>query len=508
VSPDNRPDPQRASGRGLGLSTRVQVTGHLFLARRAALALTRRRVRMEYEPGRRQSMALAASMTVAAVICLAALLWSFLKPASSVGDSAILADSDSGALYVRVGDTLYPALNLASARLITGRAVNPAKVRPAEINSRPHGPLVGIPGAPSELSPTSPASSSWLVCDSVTTAVGPGAPEPVTVTVIDGKPDLSGHRRVLSADTDAVVLRYGSDSWVIRGGRRSHIDPADRSVLLALGLTPEQVAGARPMSRALFEALPVGPPLSVPVVPGAGGPAQFPGAPGPVGSVFVTPQVSGPQQYSLVLVDGVQSVSPVVAQILQNAAGGGSPPPVVAASVLAQMPVVAGIDVSAYPSGPLQVVDTYANPSTCWSWERTRGEPQARTQVISGASVPVATDQANKEVSLVKADTSGGEADQVFFGPGYANFVVVTGNTPTAATLESLWWVSASGVRFGVDRDQQTLTSLGFTTAPDPAPWTVVRLLAPGPMLSRSDALVRHDTLPTDLNPGELVLPK
>jgi hypothetical protein len=49
---------------------------------------------------------------------------------------------------------------------------------------------------------------------------------------------------------------------------------------------------------------------------------------------------------------------------------------------------------------------------------------------------------------------------------------------------------------------------LGFTTPPSPAPWVVLRLLAAGPMLSRADAEVRHDTLPSDGNPGLLDMPK
>ena len=120
---------QRGSGYGLGLSTRTQVTGYQFLARRTAMALTRWRVRMEVEPGRRQNLAVVASMSAAVVICLGALLYSFISPAGQVNESPIIADRDSGALYVRVGDKLYPALNLASARLITGRPDNPHLVR-------------------------------------------------------------------------------------------------------------------------------------------------------------------------------------------------------------------------------------------------------------------------------------------------------------------------------------------------------------------------------------------
>ncbi|WP_081248629.1 type VII secretion protein EccB, partial [Mycobacterium avium] len=158
---------QRGSGYGLGLSTRTQVTGYQFLARRTAMALTRWRVRMEVEPGRRQNLAVVASVSAALVICLGALLWSFISPAGQVGDSPIIADRDSGALYVRVGDRLYPALNLASARLITGRPDNPHLVKSNQIASLPRGPMVGIPGAPSNFHPTGPSTSSWLVCDTV-----------------------------------------------------------------------------------------------------------------------------------------------------------------------------------------------------------------------------------------------------------------------------------------------------------------------------------------------------
>jgi type VII secretion protein EccB len=472
------------------------------------MALTRWRVRMEIEPGRRQTLAVVASVSAAAVICLGALLWSFINPSGQMNESPIIADRDSGALYVRVGETLYPALNLASARLITGRPDNPHKVRWSQIADQPHGPLVGIPGAPSEFSPTSPASSSWLVCDTVTSISGAGAPSPVTVTVIDGTPDLSGRRHLLNG-SDAVVLRYDKDTYVIRQGRRSRIDASNRAVLLPLGLTPEDVNQARPMSRALYDALPVGPALSVPKVPDAGKPAGFSGAPGPVGTVIVTPQVSGPQQYSVVLADGVETVTAVVAQILQNAGTpAGNAPVVVAPSALAKMPVVNGLDLSAYPDGPLNVTDIRENPATCWWWVKTAGEDRARVQVVSGPTVPVAAGSTDKVVSLVKADNSGREADRVYFGPNYTNFVAVTGNDPGSASSESLWWLSNSGVRFGVANTRDVRTALGLTSMPSPAPWVALRLLAPGPALSRADAMVRHDTLPTDMNPAELAVPK
>ena len=462
---------------------------------------------MEVEPGRRQNLAIVASVSAALVICLGALLWSFISPAGQINESPIIADRDSGALYVRVGDKLYPALNLASARLITGRADNPHLVRSSQIASMPRGPLVGIPGAPSNFSPKSPPASSWLVCDTVASSTSVATPSGATVTVIDGTPDLSGHHRVLNG-SDAVVLSYGGDAWVIREGRRSRIDATNRSVLLPLGLTPEQVSMAKPMSRALFDALPVGPELTVPEIPNAGSPATFAGAPGPVGTVIVTPQISGPQQYSLVLADGVQTLPPLVAQILQNAGPGNAKPVTVEPSALAKMPVVNKLDLSSYPDNPLNVMDIRENPATCWWWQKTSGENRARIQVVSGATLPVTAKDMGKVVSLVKADTTGRQADQVFFGPDYANFVAVTGNDPGATTTESLWWLTDAGARFGVDATREALEALGLKTRPSLAPWVALRLLPQGPTLSRADALVEHDTLPMDMSPAELVVPK
>jgi type VII secretion protein EccB len=471
------------------------------------MALTRWRVRMEIEPARRQTLAVIASVSAALVICLGALLYSFISPSGQINESPIISDKDSGALYVRVGDRLYPALNLASARLIAGRPDNPHPVRSSQIASLPHGPLVGIPGAPSEFGAKTPQTSSWLVCDTVNGASGGSAPAGVTVTVIDGAPDLSNHRRVL-AGSDAVVLNYGGDAWVIRQGRRSRIDKNDRSVLLPLGLTPEQVSQARPMSRALYDALPLGPELTVPEVPNANGPASFPNAPGPVGTVIVTPQISGPQQYSLVLTEGVQTLTPLVAQIMQNAGPSSSKPTTVEPSALAKMPVVNKIDLSAYPESPLEVVDMRENPATCWWWERTGGEHRARVQVVSGPTLPIKQGDAGKVVSLVKADTTGREADQVFFSSNYANFVAVTGNNPAAQTTESMWWLTPAGARFGVEDTKEVREALGLAANPSPAPWVALRLLPQGPTLSRADALVEHDTLPMDMSPAELVVPK
>ena len=76
---------RRRLGRGLGYATRVQVSAHQFMARRAALAMTRRQTRMESEPGRREWMAMLAGLATVLVLCVGALFWSIIRPAGSAG---------------------------------------------------------------------------------------------------------------------------------------------------------------------------------------------------------------------------------------------------------------------------------------------------------------------------------------------------------------------------------------------------------------------------------------
>ena len=73
------------------------------------------------------------------------------------------------------------------------------------------------------------------------------------------------------------------------------------------------------------------------------------------------------------------------------------------------------------------------------SIEKTTGENRARVQVVSGPTIPIKQSDMGKVVSLVKADTTGREADQVYFGPNFANFVVHTA-TGLEATTTSQWW--------------------------------------------------------------------
>ena len=178
---------------------------------------------------------------------------------------------------------------------------------------------MGIPGAPSNFHPKSPTTSSWLVCDTVATSTGGGSPSGVTATVIDGTPDLSGHRRVLNG-SDAVVLRLRRRPLGDPGRAAAHVLTRRTDSARRRWSDPEQVVWQKPMSRARRR-VPGGPATTVPQVPNAGARRRSGGArPGRHGDR--RPR----NEWAATVFVGVDrrradAATVLVAQILQNAGG-------------------------------------------------------------------------------------------------------------------------------------------------------------------------------------------
>src|SRR3954463_12104038 len=116
-------------------STRLHVSGYRFLLRRMEHALVRGDIRMLDDPLRAQSLSLIAGVVLSVIVVAVCAILTFLRGPSTLGASPIVMVRDSGALYVRVGDTVHPVLNLSSARLIAGTPANPEAVSAAAINN-------------------------------------------------------------------------------------------------------------------------------------------------------------------------------------------------------------------------------------------------------------------------------------------------------------------------------------------------------------------------------------
>ncbi|MBY0440911.1 MAG: type VII secretion protein EccB [Mycobacteriaceae bacterium] len=508
--------------------TRHQVTGWRFVMRRTASGIALHDTRMLVEPLRTQSRAVLTGVLVLVTGLAGCFVFSLLRPSGAAGNSPVLADRSTAALYVRVGEKLHPVLNLTSARLIVGRPVNPTTVKSSELDKFARGNLIGIPGAPERMVQNTSSDANWTVCDSVDVSAA-HAEHSTGVTVIAGIPDSSsvshGVRAAELESQQAVLAHHadgaGASTWLLWGGRRSRIDLADHAVTSALGLDVHDRVVPRPIAAGLFNAIPEGLPLTAPAIPEAGNPASF-AVPAPIGAVVVAhgldSTVNNGVLYYAVLPDGLQPITPVLAAILRNTNSYGlAQPPQLGADEVAKMPVSRGLDLTRYPAQRVSVLASNEAPVTCAYWRKPAKAAASSLTLLAGSVLPVS--ESTQAVELVGGgtDSESGTATRVVLAPGTGYFSqTVVGQTASAGG--SLFWIADTGVRYGIDTEApegnlltsgaatgKTVAALGLRPPPVPIPWSILVLFAPGPTLSRADALLAHDGLPPDAQPGHPV---
>lgn len=482
-----------------GFVTRHQVSGWRFVMRRIASGVALHDTRMLVDPLRTQNRAVLVGALVSVTVVAGCFVFSLIRPGGDAGSSTILADRDTSALYVRIGDVVHPALNLTSARLIAGQADNPTTVKSSEIDKFSRGNLIGIPGAPERMVQNTSRDANWTVCDAVSgSATG--------VTLIAGTPDQQGERAAtLPGDRAVLVQNVGgvhAGTWLLWNGKRSPIDLGNRAVTDALGLGAD-IPMPRVIAPGLFNAIPESAPLIAPALPGAGEPPRFAlPVPAPVGAVVAAYEADNTIRYFAVHADGLQQVSPVLAAILRNSNSYGlQQPPRLGADDVAKLPVVGGIDTNAYPVDEVSLVESGPAPVTCAYWSKPADATESSLSLLSGAALPLP--DGLRTVDLVGAG-GGSTANRVALAPGSGYFVQATGSDAGAPPAGSAFWVSDTGVRYGVDTsgDAKTVAALGLTPPPLAVPWSVLAQFAAGPTLSRADALVAHDAVSSAVASG------
>ncbi len=439
-------------------------------------ALLRRDVRMIDEPMRAQARSMLSGCALAVIAMAGCAIVAFVRPEDALGDAPIMMVKESGALYVRVGDTLHPVLNLASARLIAGTAAKPRVIGESELRKANRGAALGIPGAPAVLpAPLPPDESPWTVCD-----------DRKGTTVIVGALANGAAAQPLDGER-TMLVRSRSDAapYLLYAGRRARVSLAEPAVVKALrldGIEPLEV------SSSVLDAIPEAPPITAPLIPAAGqrGPVTLGGM--PVGTVVRVDRADADELY-VVLAEGAQRVGQVAADVVRFSDSQGSRDIVtVAADAIGATPPAEKLPLSTFP-------DAAAAPArdnvVCAQW-LADNSGEGRSRVLVASAVPLVAGQA--PVVLAQADGIGPNADAVLIPPGRCVYVESTHR----------YLVADTGVRFGV-RDAETAGALGLPQLAVPAPWPILKLLADGPELSRAAALVAHDGLAAD--PGAVALP-
>jgi type VII secretion protein EccB len=498
-----------------GFVTRHQVSGWRFVMRRIASGIALHDTRMLVDPLRTQSRAVLMGALILITGLAGCFVFSLIRPSGTAGNNNVLADRSTAALYVRVGDHLHPVLNLTSARLIVGKPDNPTTVKSSELDRFPRGNLIGIPGAPERMVQSAARDANWTVCDTISGPLQGGrAGRSTGVTVIAGPPDSHGARAGALTSEQVVLVDNGGGTWLLWEGKRSQIDVADHAVTNALGLGTDLPA-PRPVAVGLFNAIPEAPPMSAPAIPNAGNPANFP-VPAPIGAVVVSYSLEqrSSDTYYAVLPDGLQPISPVLAAILRNTNSYGlQQPPRLGADEIAKLPVSRMLDTARYPAQRVTLVDAAHDPVTCAYWSKPAGAATSALRLMSGSALPVADGVRTVDLISAGARGAGDTATRVALAPGTGYFTQTVGGGTAAPPTGSLFWVSDTGVRYGIDTEagggvngvngkSKTIEALGLNVPPVGIPWSILSLFANGPTLSRADALLAHDALAPDTKPG------
>lgn len=243
--------------------TQLQVSGHRFTRRRLEHALWHGTTAVG-SPAR----PFAAGVVLSVLIAIGCVVLSQLRPPPVLGDAPIVVARESGALYVRVGQTWHPVLNLASARLIAAADISPHLVAESAIVEAARGPLLGIPGAPQTLGPPlSAEESTWTVCDNGAEATAGG---PRTTIIVGPLAAQSAVAPLAPENTVLVTTSAVAPTFLVRDGQRALVDLTDSRVVQALHLVG---VAPRSVSAVLVNTLPEAPPLTVGSVSDGGEPA-------------------------------------------------------------------------------------------------------------------------------------------------------------------------------------------------------------------------------------------
>lgn len=462
-------------------TTRAQVDGHRFLARRARYAVVARDVRMLHDPLKRQSMGLTVGVVAAVLGCAGAAILALIDPSPDVDRTQVMVGGDSGQMYVRAGDAVHPVLNLASARLILGEPVEPATVKDVDVAVTSRGGLLGIPGAPSALpahrDAEAASSVSWTVCDEVADA-DRGRPRVVATSVV-AREDGPRPGRETGPDEIALVSQEGT-GWLIREGTRARIDLDDGDLLAILGLGGVE---PRPVTAALLDPLTEVAPVARPRIDMAGEPVDY-GLPGlRIGQVFTVETATGTRTH-VALSDGVREVGPVVADVIRSTTTVGAvvsvPPDQMG------VPRSVSLDVEAFPTVRPAILTTRDSPTLCVREASVDGSAVRRTALVAGAPAP-GPDEAR---AVAGADGGGPAVDAVGI-PGGGLLVEATGRSAAARSAVTTI-VADTGVRFDVP-DGQAAGALGVGGTPVPVDGGTIDRLPAGPRLDRASALVGRD---------------
>ena len=105
---------------------------------------------------------------------------------------------------------------------------------------------------------------------------------------------------------------------------------------------------------------------------------------------------------------------------------------------------------AAIPPSRITSVDAANNPVTCAYWSKPAGAATSSLSLLSGSALPVSDGYAP---STWSAQAPTRTATRVALAPGTGYFTQTVGGGAAAPATGSLFWVSDTGVRYGIDNE-------------------------------------------------------
>ncbi|WP_371493769.1 type VII secretion protein EccB [Kitasatospora sp. NBC_00374] len=459
-------------------SRRDQVQAHLFVMSRLASGMLRAEPDVPDTPTGRTTRGTLNGLALAVLVGLGVAVYGLVKPggdAEWAKPGTLVTVKENGARYLYLGGQLHPVLNDTSAKLVAGDQMVVRQVGRDSLEGAPRGGPVGIVGAPDGLpSAAELAGTSWLVCG--TTQPGPNGPSspvvPKLALLVD--PATEGN-----APAPAQAVLVGTPDGAVHllwQGRRLRVDTANWA-LQALGYGD---VVPFPVPAGLVNALPAGPDLAAPAVPGRGTPGPvLAGRPTRIGQLFEAP---GGAHYVL-LPEGLAPLTRTQFDLLrgdprtQSAYGDAAPtvaeifPADLAAHKAPGVPAPALL-----PDAPPALVVPGRGEGVCADLHTGAGAPTSTVTVLAGA------DAAAGRPPVVQPGVVAGcpAADRIAVRPGRGALVraLSGGGAGTTAYL-----VTEGGVKYPLP-SAAVVKQLGYANAtPVAVPATVLDLLPVGPAL-------------------------
>ncbi|MFG2599510.1 type VII secretion protein EccB [Streptomyces sp. NPDC048462] len=465
-------------------SKRDQVQAHMFVMGRLTSGMLRADPDAPESPQGRTNRGVVIGIVIAVLLSAGSFVLGLLKPGST--DSwqtagTLVVNKDTGSRYLYLDGRLRPVRNYASARLLGGADMKATSVGSGSLSGTPHGAPIGISGAPDAL----PASTDldtgpWQVCSGGATA------STATTVAVGVEADAAG------LPTDQAMLVTGPDKagYLVWRGSKLRLDADGRArEALGYGTTPRV-----PVSAPFLNALPSGPDLSAPDVPGKGqdGPSLG-GRKTRIGEVFRVTVPGSADRYYLLRKEGLSPLTATGAALVlgdpetrQKVYGGGAAKVTALGADVLSGRLAPGAGESAQdpdlPAAPPEAVALGEDRTVC-----VRVEPGERGPRISVAMTGTGTlgpaSQAPPE-GLTPACMPVGT---VTVQPGAGSLVraLGAGGSPLGTTV---YLVTDTGMKYRVGT-VDALTALGYSQAQArglPAP--LLAMLPTGPDLTKEAA--------------------